>query len=266
MSEFYNLQEINYKSDHILSSMKNFYILILFFSLFLLIIGCSDAVDSEDEEEPIPAEQELIHFWHFDVTLLNDIELINIPATFSKVASSGEIRFESALSGYPETERMAALERRNQPTAINYRPEGNGGLPYAEVADSMRAIQVKEPFTGDAGANMLFLDLPTTGYERAVLTFAAMDEGAVLGLQFYYSVASGTPQWVSAGMLTDQMSQSLVNGEYLPIEVDFSEITSVNDNPDFKVRIRFDVADGTRNEGDRVTFNNFALDAAPINQ
>lgn len=266
MPEFYNLQGIIRKPDQIRSSMKNYLILILLFTSFLLIAGCSDAVDTEDEEEPIPAEQELIHFWHFDVTLPNDIELINIPATFSKVGNSGTIRYESALSGYPETERMAALERRNQPTAINYRPEGNGGLPYAEVADSMRAIQVKEPFTGDAGANMLFLDLPTTGYERAVLTFAAMDEGAVLGLRFDYSIASGTPQWISAGMLTDQIEQSLVNGEYLPIEVDFSEITSVNNNPDFKVRIRFDVVDGTRNEVDRVTFNNFALDAAPITQ
>jgi hypothetical protein len=247
--------------------MKNYVTVTLLFTLLLLIIGCSDAVDSDDNDSlPPPAEQELIHFWHFDVTLPNDIELINIPATFSKVGNSSTIRYESALSGYPETERNAAMERRNQPTAINYRPEGNGGLPYAEVADSMRAIQVKEPFTGDAGANTLMLDLPTTDYERVVLTFAAMDEGAVLGLRFDYSVVSGTPQWISAEMISGQIEQSLVNGEYLPIEVDFSEIASVNNNPDFKVRIRFDVLDGTRNEGDRVTFNNFALDAAPINQ
>lgn len=247
--------------------MRKYLIHILFFTSFLLIAGCSDAVDSEDKEEPIiPTEPELIHFWHFDVTLPNDIELINIPATFSNIGSSGTIRYESALSGYPETERNAALERRNQPTAINYRPEGNGGLSYVEVADSMRAIQIKEPFTGDAGANTLFLDLPTTDHERVVLTFATMDEGAVLGLRFDYSVVSGTPQWISAGMISDQIEKSLVNGEYLPVEVDFSEIASVNNNPDFKVRIRFDVLDGTRNEGDRVTFNNFALDAAPINQ
>ena len=243
--------------------MKNYLTITLFFISLLLITGCSDTVDSEDEILP-PADPELVHYWYFDVTVPNDIELVTISATFSTIGNRGAIRYESSLSGYPDTERNASMERRNRPTAINYRPEGNEGMPYIDAADSMRAIQVKEPFTGDAGANTLFLDLPTTGFERAVLTFAAMNENAVNSLRFDYSIASGTPQWISAGMKSDQIIQSLIVDQYLPIEVDFSEIEGVNNNPDFKVRIRFDVSDGTKNEGDRVTFNNFALDAAPI--
>lgn len=249
--------------------MKNYLIinLLLLSILFLFTSACSDSVDSDndnDETPVVPVDPELIYYWYFDVTIPNDTELINIPSTYRAGNSTGTIRFESSLSGYPETDRSASLERRNRPTAINYRPDGNGGMPYSEAADSMRAIQVKEPFTGDSGANTLFLDLPTTGYEKAVLTFAAMDEGAVNGLRFDYSISSGTPQWISAGLPANQIEQSLVNDEYLPIEVDFSEIQGVNNNPDFKVRIRFNVSDGTRNEGDRVTFNNFALDAAPV--
>lgn len=242
--------------------MEKLYTITLIFAVTFLMISCSSSTDSP-VEPVIPADPVLIHFWYFDVTIPNDIELMNIPATFSATGNSGNIRFESALSGYPETERMASLERRNRPTSINYRPKGNEGMSFIAASDSMRAIQVKEPFTGDAGENSLILDLPTSGHERAVLTFAAMNEDAVNALRFDYSIAGGSSQWITSGMNSNQVIQVL-GDQYILIEVDFSGIEGVNDNPNFKVRIRFDVFDGTKNEGDRVTFNNFALDAAPI--
>tara|TARA_R100001143_G_scaffold12460_1_gene13683 strand:+ start:19701 stop:20435 length:735 start_codon:yes stop_codon:yes gene_type:complete len=242
--------------------MKKIFTIASFFILIFLVIGCSSATDSTDEPV-IPADPELIHFWYLDVTIPNDIELVAVSATYSAIGNLGTIRFESALSGYPETERMAAMERRNQPTSINYRPKGNGGMLFTEAADSMRAIQVREPFMGDAGENSLILDLPTTDFERAVLSFAAMNENAVEALRFDYSIASGTPQWITTGMRNNQIQQTIVD-QYILIEVDFSGIEGVKDNPNFKVRIRFDVLDGTKNLGDRVTFNNFALDAARI--
>lgn len=242
--------------------MEKLYTITLIFAFTFLMISCSSSTEAP-VEPVIPADPVLIHFWYFDVTIPNDIELMNIPATFSATGNSGNIRFESALSGYPETERMASLERRNRPTSINYRPNGNGGMSFIVAADSMRAIQVKEPFVGDAGENSLILDLPTSAHERATLTLAAMDENAVNALRFDYSIASGNPQWITTGMNNNQISQAL-GGQYILIEVDFSEIEGVNNNPNFKVRIRFDVLDGTKNEGDRATFNNIALDAAPI--
>lgn len=243
--------------------MEKFFMFTRFFAFIFLMIACSSSTDTMDEPI-IPADPEVIHFWYFDVTIPNDIGLVDIPATFSGTTNSGAIRFISALSGYPETERMAAMERRNRPTSINYRPEGNGGISFIVAADSMRAIQVKEPFVGDAGENVLILDLPTTGHERAVLTFAAMNEDAVNALRFDYSIESGTSQWSTFGMKNNQIIQVL-SDQYILLEVDFSGIEGVNNNPNFKVRIRFDVFDGTKNEGDRVTFNNVALDAAPIN-
>jgi putative ABC transport system ATP-binding protein len=53
------------------------------------------------------------------------------------------------------------MERRNRPTGINYRPEGYHGRPYD--ANRMRALQIRQPFTGDGGENTLIFDLPTTG-------------------------------------------------------------------------------------------------------
>jgi hypothetical protein len=250
--------------------MKKLFTFALYFTSILLITSCSSSTDTEEEPLPIePAGPELIHYWHFDVMVPNDTELESISATYTSINNLGNIRFQSSMSDYPNTERIASLERRNRPTIINYRPEGNFGISFLEAADSMRAIQVKEPFIGDAGENTLFLDLPTTGRERAVLTFAAINENAALNepaannLRFDYSIASGTTQWITAGLKNDQIVQELID-QYLPMEVDFSGIDGVNNNPNFKVRIRFGVSDGTKNLGDRVTFNNFALDAAPI--
>jgi len=238
-------------------------------SFFLL--SCSDSVDSDPEngngngDTDPPAELELAFFWHFDVSLPNDTELETIDATFSAGTGTAFIEFRSALAGYPNTGRDASMERRNRPTAINYRPEGNGNQSYEAVADSMRAIQVRDPFLGNAGQNMLIFHMPTTGYENPVFSFAAMDEDAANGLRIDYSVTDDGENWITTGLSASEIEQDLITGEYLPYEVVFSGIDAVNNNPDFKIRIRFDVDDGTQNEDNRVTFNNFALDAASTN-
>ena len=248
--------------------MKTLYSIIFIIPVFILLFGCSSSTDSTEEPPivtPPPAEQELLYFWFFDESIPNDVELEWVDATFSGSKSSAVIEFQSALSNYPDTDRNASMERRNRPTAINYQPAGNQNIPYSEVQEIMRGIQVKEPFVGDAGENSLILSLPMIGYERAILKFAAMDEGAAQKLRFDYSISAGTAQWITAGLKTDQIEQNIVSGEFLPIEVDFTGISSINNNPDFKVRIRFIVENGTRNEGDRVAFNNFSLEAAPQN-
>lgn len=248
--------------------MKALYSILILITLVILCFGCSSSTDSTAEAPPVtppPAAQELVYFWFFDESIPNDEELERLDATFSSSNSSAVIEFQSALSGYPHTERNASMERRNRPTAINYQPAGNQNKPYSEVQKIMRGIQVKEPFAGDAGENSLILSLPMIGYERAILKFAAMDEGAAQKLRFDYSISAGTAQWITAGLSTDQVEQNIVTGEYLPMEVDFTGISGINNNPDFKVRIRFIVEDGRRNEGDRVAFNNFSLKAAQQN-
>ncbi len=248
--------------------MKTLYSILIIITSLTLLFGCSSSTDSTGEPPPVtppPADPELVYFWFFDETIPNDEELERLDATFSSSNSSAVIEFRSALNGYPNTDRNASMERRNRPTAINYQPSGNQNRPYIEVQETMRGIQVKEPFIGDAGENSLILNLPMIGYERATLKFAAMDEGAAQRLRFDYSISTGTEQWVTAGLKTDQIEQHIITGEFLPIEVDFTGVDSINNNPDFKVRIRFIVEDGTRNDGDRVTFNNFSLEAAPQN-
>ncbi len=206
----------------------------------------------------------LLHYWLFDNDLPNNTPLTTITATYGIVTGTeGFIEYHSALAGYPFDPdhpdwRKASMERRNAPTPINYRPEGNNGIPYENAG--MRGLQIKQPFTGDGGENTVIFHLPTTGYQDVVFQFAAQDEGAADSLILAYSTSASGPDWTA-----DLISHTLpLTQEYQLYTIDFSHIEAVNDNPDFKLRIQFDGPDMGVDEGDRVTFNNFSLDGTPL--
>lgn len=205
----------------------------------------------------------LIHFWLFDTSLPNDTPLENLDA-FYTIVEGGMIAYQSALSGYPFDPdhpdwRKASMERRNAPTPINYRPEGNSSISY-ENSD-MRGIQIKQPFTGDGGENTIVFHMPTTDFEDVVFQFAAKDEDAADNLVVDYSVAQGAPEWITIGLSN---STPALSSDYQLFEFDFTNISSSDDNPDFKVRIRFAGSNMSADEGNRVTFNNFSLDGNSI--
>lgn len=206
---------------------------------------------------------ELVYFWLFDTSLPNDTPLEEITSTFS-LLDAGLIEFHSALAGYPFDPdhpdwRKASMERRNSPTPLNYRPEGNGGIPYAD--SEMRGLQIRQPFTGDGGENTMIFHVATTGFEDVVFQFAAKDEGAADNLVVDYSVAAGNPVWTNSGL--SNPTPALAPG-YQLFTFDFSLIEDADNNPDFKIRVRFDGSDMSVDDGNRVTFNNISLDGVSI--
>ncbi|TVR18768.1 MAG: T9SS C-terminal target domain-containing protein [Balneolaceae bacterium] len=217
-----------------------------------------------DRQMGDPIEQDtplLKYYWYFGDSLPNNTPLETISVT-KNLRQNAFIEFQSSLDGYPFDEshpnwREASMERRNRPTDINYRREGNQQKEF--TADDMRALQVRQPFRGDAGENKLILHLPTAGYREAVLSFAAMDEGAAERLLIDYSVSDGEPQWTTSGM---DLSEFDLSDEFQLYEIDFRSNPETNNSLHFKVRIRFDGDDLTANDGDRVTFNNISLDVA----
>jgi hypothetical protein len=208
-------------------------------------------------------EPELIFFWLFDTNLPNNTPLEEVGATF-QLPGDGVIQFHSALDGYPfdpdhPNWRKASMERRNEPTEINYRPEGNNGILYPDA--DMRGLQIKQPFTGDAGENELLFALPSTGFKELLFSFAAKDEGAAEYLVIEYSIIPDEPEWISIGLSSDTL---FLAEDYQLFEVNFNDIETVEDNPDFMIRIRFGGPDMAADEGDRVTFNNFSLDGRSL--
>jgi hypothetical protein len=207
----------------------------------------------------LSAQENLIHFWVFDRDLPNDTPLTAIESRFS-VMENGLLTYHSALEGYPFDEdhpnwRKASMERRNAPTPLNYRPNGNNGIPFDQA--NMRAIQIKQPFTGDGGENTLYFELPTSGFENIVFSFAAIDEGAADALLIDYNVEASGTNFTSEGLTQTSFNLGIF---YQLYQIDFSSIIETRNNPHFRVRIRFAGSDMGAEEGNRVTFNNFALD------
>lgn len=218
-------------------------------------------MDSQIGEPSRPENPVLTHFWYFSDELPNDTPLTEIDAAFTS-STQGLIEYQSALSGYPFDEshpnwRKASMERRNRPTPLNYRPQGNNNMEFNE--GEMRGLQIRQPFTGNNGENKLVFHLPATGFTEFIFSFAAMDEGAVETLSVDYSVSGGQTDWISEGLSETDFN---LTEEYKVYSLDFSDIEPVNNNPDFKIRIRFKGENLTNDDGARVTFNNFALEAA----
>ncbi|MGB4205790.1 MAG: CotH kinase family protein [Bacteroidales bacterium] len=208
-------------------------------------------------------EPQLLYFWVFDTTLPNDYPLQEVNARY-QLPGNGLISYHSALLGYPfysghPNWRKASMERRNAPTEINYHPEGNNGVLYP--ASNMRGLQIKQPFTGDAGENIMTFHLPSPGYENLILRFAAKDEGAADYLLPEYSVNSGEPAWFTTEPPYDTLILSTL---YQLYEIDLRTLIPANNNPDFKLRFRFGGSDMSANQGNRVTFNNISLSGTPV--
>ena len=211
-----------------------------------------------------PSENELIFFWLFDTSLPNDTPLESVDASYYAV-NPATVDFHSALDGYPFDKehpewRKASMERRNAPTDINYRPDATNFMDYEDT--NMRGLQVRQPFSGDGGENVLIFNMPTGGYKDVIFRFAAKDEGAAELMMIDYSLNGGVDvDWVTDG-LSDEILK--LSDQFLLYEVDFSEIHGADNNPEFRIRIRFDGSDMSDDEGNRVTFNNISLEGVAV--
>ncbi|ESU30005.1 hypothetical protein FLJC2902T_04930 [Flavobacterium limnosediminis JC2902] len=200
-----------------------------------------------------------IYFWMMDTDIQNDTPLTDIAATF-EAAAEGNLHYESCLVGYPFSAanpnwRKASMERRNSPTSLNYIPTVNQNLTFEN--SQMRGIQIKQPFQSGALQNNMQFHFSTLGYKNIKFAFAVLDEGAASGITVDYSINPGTPIWVTTGM---SASSYPISSTYQRIETDFTAITEANNNPNFKVRLRFTGANMTVDNGNRVTFNNISVE------
>ncbi|MES2691112.1 MAG: T9SS type A sorting domain-containing protein, partial [Bacteroidota bacterium] len=198
-----------------------------------------------------------VYFWLIDNKVANDSPLQVIPATFAANGLTASLQYTSCLAGYPFNSqhpdwRKASIERRNAPTGINYRPAANNSIKYADA--NIRGIQVKQPFRKNGLENTITFTLPTTNLEKINVSFAAETDGAAEKLIIDYWNGQ---QWTAAG-LTD--SVFALGSTYALFALDFSRVSMADNNPGFKVRVRFDGPNMEADSGLRVHFNNVAVD------
>jgi hypothetical protein len=201
-----------------------------------------------------------IYAWFMNSAIANNEPLTSLTSTYKTGATDGVLTYQSCLSGYPFTSassnwRKASMERRNSPTEINYYPEVNDNLPFA--SSDMKGLQIREPLQSGTALNTMVYSFSTSGYKDIQFTFAAINELTnATGILVDYATNAGTPSWQTAGLASSTLA--LTNG-YQSFMVDFANIPSSNNNPDFKVRLRFSGNNMQVDAGNRVTFNNITV-------
>ena len=201
-----------------------------------------------------------VFFWLMSAAIANNTPLETLSTTYNLGSATGLIQFQSCLVGYPFTSvdpnwRKASMERRNSPTDINYIPEANNNLPFS--VNDMKGLQIKEPFQNGSLENTLVFNLPTSGHKDIKFSFAAINELTnATAIVVDYSVNSGTPSWITTGLASSSLP---LTAAFQLFEVDLATILSANNNPDFKIRLRFSGTNMTADAGARITFNNIAL-------
>lgn len=203
-------------------------------------------------------EEVPLYFWIFDSSVANDTPLEELKSSF-EIPVEGTLSFQSCLEGYPFNSshpnwRKASMERRNSPTDINYLPEANDDIPFS--SSNMRGIQIKQPFQNNGLENQMIFSFSTQGYENILFGFTAKDENAADSILVDYSTSEGEPTWTSESLDNPILT---LNNDYQLFETNFSSIETSSNNPNFKVRLRFEGTNMNIDNGDRVTFNNFSV-------
>ena len=205
--------------------------------------------------------EQVVYFWLMDGELQNDTPFENLDATYAVNGLDATIVYNSCLVGYPfaignPNWRKASLERKNEPTALNYYPEANNNVVYANA--NLRGVQVRQPFRFGALENNLVFEVPTTDFENIKLSLAVMSNGGAETMLLEY--------WDGSQWITDDINSSsqAITGAYQILEFDFSNVVLANNNINFMIRMRFDGIDMFVDNSDEVIINNIALSGGAL--
>ncbi|MCC6817287.1 MAG: Ig-like domain-containing protein, partial [Bacteroidia bacterium] len=175
--------------------------------------------------------QSLIHYWNFNNTSsFND----HIAVTNSLIngASLDSLRFTGGTSLIDYTNGTGQGFDVNNYNARNSDPSGNH-------------LRFNNPIYG-----ALIFSLPSTGYKDVMVKYAGMRSGSGAYYQFIYYTTDG-----SNYSLFDTIEPTTTPTLYT---LDFSSLTSVNNNANFKVKILFGQGGGGTAGNNRI--DNFTME------
>lgn len=178
--------------------------------------------------------QQLVHYWNFnDNTNLTTL----LTPSISQVSGASITHIPGGISAID----VAGGTGQNF-NVMNHNAR-NGDV-------SGTHLRFNDPIGGE-----LEFALPTTGYEEVVVKFASRRSGSGAGTQTWSYSTDGTN-------FTFFATINPFNGDPALETLDFTSITTVNNNPNFKLRVSFSQGSGGTVGNNR--FDNFTLDAYPI--
>jgi hypothetical protein len=188
--------------------------LICFAIIAVLITACTED-RSIESEKPIVIDpaSELIYFWNFNAVVGTTT---SIAPDFDSSSETASITYEGTGAGYMDNDGTIGYED-------NIR---NGSLAGT-------LLKVRNP----SDTRSLFLNMPTTGYKNVILQFAtARSSNTGATVQNYSYTIDGT-NFIQTGL--SRITHNTTPDTPDLIVLDFSTISGVNDNPNFRVKIEF---------------------------
>ena len=165
-------------------------------------------------QNPYVDDKDLLYYWHF-----NELE-----------TQGSDVKYIYADYQLPEDANARMYYEGYGARDMDVFSEGsNQNLQFIEEAG--RAVRVRNP---SLNRSLLF-NLSSTGYQDLVFSYAVQrSQQGMLEHHVYYSTDG-------FHFIQDEMEQTIftVGDEYEMMTVDFSHIRSVNNNPDFHIRIEF---------------------------
>lgn len=192
----------------------------------LVIVASScvkDRVSTAATGPVVLGDRKLIHYWSFNTG--SDSTTLSIPDT---TIGGGTITYSFATNGY--------VDAVSPGSSLNLR----------RGVDSGTGMRVRNPFYSWT------LHTPTTGYKKPILQFAVQKSGSGPASNAISYTVDGT-NYTTDGLSATSITLAATWTQY---SIDFSSITSVDDNPKFAVK--FSNADTTAGNN---RYDNITVDA-----
>jgi hypothetical protein len=177
--------------------------------------------------------QDLIHYWNFN----NDASVADL-LTPSETIGGAQI---THIQGASISEVLVGTGQNFDIDNLNAR---NGDPAGAH-------LRFNDPIGG-----ILEFELPTTGYENVVVSFATRRSGSGAGDQLWYFSLNGGVDYTLFTTIQPN------NGDPALETLNFTSIAGANDNADFRIKVEFEQGLGGTVGNNR--FDNFAVDADPL--
>ncbi len=192
-------------------------------------VGCVEDIAAPP---PPPKEAELVHYWHFNA--LAEGTLTTVPVDVSTLTGA-VITYPGTGAGY--------MDRVDPGSDLGAKPATPAGY----------GLRPRNP----ANTRELIIVAPSTGYEKLVVSFAAMrsSNGAVQE-EFYYS-ANGGATWTLVGAAYD------ISESWNLKTFDLAAITAVNDNPNLRFRLLFVGTNADGSSGNN-RLDNILVEGVPL--
>jgi uncharacterized protein YjiK len=175
--------------------------------------------------------QTLLHYWNF-----NDNASAATITTPTLTNISGAASISATISGISAIDFVGGTGSGFDVSNLNTR---NADLAGAHLR-----------FNDPIGSALVFL-LPTSGYEDVIVNFATRRSGSGAGTQVWSYSTDGTNYTFFANVIP-------FNGNPTLATLDFSSISGADNNPNFKLKVEFQLAPGGAVGNNR--FDNFTVE------